>query len=295
MKVRLLTSVFSVIAFFSMVVGVQGGTLLWSYDFENLNYAVLTGQDGWGKIQTGTGWEDAYVVSGAGGGGGGGGSEPDADFLAFASNTSKVMGRQNTPSAKGASAYRLFETPFYFNPGESVDFYFHAKGLKANINIGIRWEGQANNLFCLGGVEFQNEYPTHPLKAYLRSNSGTEYRGSNLVADNWYEFRLTYDFSVSGGQGTLAYRNLTLDETTFTVDSALTNIPLAIPQVSGQYKAVGLNARLDLAQLPGSPAWPCSLMVDNIAFGAPIPEPSTLALLGCGLVSLLAYAWRKRR
>jgi len=33
-------------------------------------------------------------------------------------------------------------------------------------------------------------------------------------------------------------------------------------------------------------------MVDNIRF---IPEPGTLVLLGCGLVGLLCYAWRKRR
>ena len=29
--------------------------------------------------------------------------------------------------------------------------------------------------------------------------------------------------------------------------------------------------------------------------GAPVPEPGTLALLAAGLVSLLAYAWRKRK
>jgi len=34
--------------------------------------------------------------------------------------------------------------------------------------------------------------------------------------------------------------------------------------------------------------------IDNISLTA-TPEPSTLVLLGCGLVSLLAYAWRKRR
>jgi len=33
----------------------------------------------------------------------------------------------------------------------------------------------------------------------------------------------------------------------------------------------------------------------DFVLSAPIPEPSTLVLLGCGLLGLLAYAWRKRK
>lgn len=33
----------------------------------------------------------------------------------------------------------------------------------------------------------------------------------------------------------------------------------------------------------------------NIVTIVPVPEPSTIALLGCGLFGLLAYAWRKRK
>jgi len=34
---------------------------------------------------------------------------------------------------------------------------------------------------------------------------------------------------------------------------------------------------------------------DSVEFTSVVPEPSTLALLGCGLFGLLAYAWRKRK
>lgn len=35
--------------------------------------------------------------------------------------------------------------------------------------------------------------------------------------------------------------------------------------------------------------------MDNFQIGAPIPEPSTLALLAAGAIGMLVYAWRKRK
>jgi hypothetical protein len=38
-----------------------------------------------------------------------------------------------------------------------------------------------------------------------------------------------------------------------------------------------------------------SRIADVMAIGAAVPEPSAIVLVGMGLLSLLAYAWRKRR
>jgi hypothetical protein len=46
---------------------------------------------------------------------------------------------------------------------------------------------------------------------------------------------------------------------------------------------------------PGDNAPGARLQEIQAFAGAPVPEPSTVVMLACGLVSLLAYAWRKRK
>jgi len=56
----------------------------------------------------------------------------------------------------------------------------------------------------------------------------------------------------------------------------------------------GNFSNLTLAPLPSGLSWDTSVLYSNGEIGV-VPEPSTLALLGVGALSLLAYAWRRRR
>ncbi len=67
-------------------------------------------------------------------------------------------------------------------------------------------------------------------------------------------------------------------------NGTLTTGALPIPTVA---QALALNRVVIMERWNG-------FDFDNITYSV-VPEPSTLALLGCGLAGLLCYAWRKRR
>ncbi|MDH4023498.1 MAG: hypothetical protein OEV14_10250, partial [Gammaproteobacteria bacterium] len=102
----------------------------------------------------------------------------------------------------------------------------------------------------------------------------------------WYQYRLELDFSVTGVNSTLFYRNLTAGETDFTRDSILQDINLGLtPDQLGQYQFSSLLIRQD-TNLGGT-------YLDNIQV-SPVPAPPALALLGTGVIMIAARNLRRR-
>ena len=113
----------------------------------------------------------------------------------------------------------------------------------------------------------------------------TEHYGDALTLGNTYDMQLTVDLSTAGGLATVAYRNVAAGETDFTVDSALTNIPMGLTQnASDKYEFGALALRIS--------GYGSGISQFNMTA---IPEPSTLAIILSGVFGLSAYVWRKRK
>jgi hypothetical protein len=98
------------------------------------------------------------------------------------------------------------------------------------------------------------------------------------------------EFNYAGGNGTN-------ERVSFFID------PTALESEPGTPTAVVSNSNVGTISALGYYVLkqPDSMGVDEVRIGttwadvAPVPEPSTLALLAAGLVGLLCYAWRKRK
>ena len=150
---------------------------------------------------------------------------------------------------------------------------------------GLTWAGQSP------ANEFLNWFGIESGEFYVRTKeSGSpEYRGNSATAQHWYDLKLTMDFSTQGGLGSLSYRDVTLGQTAYTAAGIeVQNLPLNIAAVSGKYVAQGF-------QVFGYNESGTNC-IDNMSVSwGTVPEPSTLTLAAMGAMSVLVYAWKKRR
>ncbi len=108
-------------------------------------------------------------------------------------------------------------------------------------------------------------------------SAAVEYAGGTFSASNFYN--LSYDVNTTTGQiSNIALEGSTADYSLFSTTAYFTdaNTPYA-------------------GMLVSSAAGNTTGYADNFQVTGTVPEPSTLALLACGLFGLLAYAWRRRK
>jgi hypothetical protein len=106
-----------------------------------------------------------------------------------------------------------------------------------------------------------------------------------------------YDYTLGTGVGDTTGVNRTQAWHTFEIDDTASSLSVAVDGVVVPIGTSGIpfdSVSLDLGHWYPRPA--VTTYFTNFSFnGSPAPEPSTIALLGIGAASLLAYCWRKRR
>ncbi len=219
--------------------------------FNSLAGGDIVGQGGWVAVTPE--WGRAQVFPGVG---------PDGSNAIGAS-------QDGISSAAG----RMLPHPFvYTTSHHSVVWSMKAK-----------FEVAAGNNLCIAGVVFDPTSPANDpqvvfgldfealtqnmAKPFLRG-PGITRLGNALPINHWYEFQLQIDFGAVGGVvGTLRYRDVTLGQAAFTTTAALTNVPLGLTPVGGNY-----TAWWTFCQFQNQPG---GSLMDDLSLDDPCPTPTS--------------------
>jgi hypothetical protein len=160
-----------------------------------------------------------------------------------------------------AEAERLLPNPFHYTTADTAIVWgcwaFAGSG-GCNKDALAGPSGHATPDGVVFGINVINGQPP----TTFLSCTGTR-TGDLLQFGHWYEFRVVANFAVPGGAATLQYRDVTLGQTTFTVDGTLHNANLGQgTDGSGTYPFLEAYTRVDDQCIGGC-------FVDRIHVGAP--------------------------
>ncbi|NLF07394.1 MAG: PEP-CTERM sorting domain-containing protein [Pirellulaceae bacterium] len=245
------------------------------YDFEGLDTGVkLVGQDDWARI-TGTG-DYTFVY--------------DSDDIGSTLWDGNYIANNSTVTYHDVQHNRKMNSTWSFTLVNDVDFDVSAllKVCGGSTGIGDFAKGGLQQRYKDGAdvhnwitVAAQGEY----LRWYYKEGSGTTETIIEMAhgetEDAVYLVGWAGTATGSGGYSLQPYyQDVTGGGAKTNYGSALA---VTISDLAGQWDSlqVRLNGAGEVGEI-------------RVSSGV-IPEPSTFALLACGLVGLLAYAWRKRK